>query len=156
MIMMVIGNNLAWSLGMVGALSIVRFRAAIKEPKDISYLFWSIAIGLAVGTGALHIAIAGTVFITFVIMIYYYIPDNNNAYLLILKGDDFNDDSVKEVLDINTKKFRLRIKNIKNANKEIIYEVRIKKDEKTLISALEQIDGLNQVNIIAFDGYLNE
>jgi len=156
MIMMVIGNNLALSLGMVGALSIVRFRAAIKEPKDISYLFWSIAIGLAAGTGAWRIAIAGTVFITLVIVMYYFLPDNNKAYLLVLKGSGFDDTAVRNVISDHTKKAKLRIKNSKNDKKEIIYEISVKKNDEELIKNLKEITGLEQVNVIAFDGHLNE
>lgn len=156
MIMMVIGNNLALSLGMVGALSIVRFRAAIKEPKDISYLFWSIAIGLSVGTGAIQIAIIGTVSIGVTIFIYSFIPGNHKAYLLIVKGGAYDSVAVEEVIKKNTQKYKMRVKNIKASSVETIYEVNLKNDEHLIVESLNQIDQVNHVNLVVFEGHLNE
>ena len=156
MIMMVIGNNLALSLGMVGALSIVRFRAAIKEPKDISFLFWAIAIGLSAGTGAIQIAIVGTIFITLVIIIYHMMPTANHLYLVVIKGDDFSESEVKSLMKKHTKKYRLRVKNSKDNQKEMIFEVRMKKDEAKLTQELHEMDKITSVNAVVFDGHLNE
>jgi len=157
MIMMVIGNNLALSLGMVGALSIVRFRAAIKEPKDISFLFWSIAIGLSAGTGAILIAICGTFFIAGTIIVYQLgFGKQQQAYLLIIKGGLFDGSEVEECIKEHTKKFRLRMKNTQKKSMEAIYEVRLKKSGDALIDLLYKTNEVEQVNIITFDGHLNE
>ncbi len=156
MIMMVIGNNLALSLGMVGALSIIRFRAAIKEPKDISYLFWAVAIGLASGTGAIQIAVVGTLFIGFSILMYHLMPAKHQLFLVIVKGGIFDEGSVKDILGKHTKKFRLRTKNTKNDLKEMIFEVRIKGDEALVTGALNKVDQVNSVHLVMFDGHLNE
>lgn len=156
MIMMVIGNNLALSLGMVGALSIVRFRAAIKEPKDISYLFWAIAIGLSSGTGAIQIAIVGTIFIALTIILYHMMPTSNSLYLVIVKGKPFNETDVKAIIKRHSKKYRLRVKNMKDLHKEMIFEVRLKKDDGLLTDALKGIEDVTSVNVVAFDGHLNE
>ena len=90
MVMMIIGSNLALSLGMVGALSIIRFRSAIKDPKDIGFLFWGIGIGLSTGTGVYIIGILGSVFIAFLLFIFDRGIYNDNCYLLIVKGNDIN------------------------------------------------------------------
>ena len=157
MIMMVIGNNLALSLGMVGALSIVRFRAAIKEPKDISYLFLTIAIGLAVGTGALKIAIIGTVFIIITMLMYRVLPVfKNQSYLLIIKGGKYDTDQINHILKTDLKSYKLRMKNTKVDRIESIFEVQIKKDEDKLIDNLYQVEFVETVNLITFDGQLNE
>lgn len=157
MIMMVIGNNLALSLGMVGALSIVRFRAAIKEPKDISFLFWSIAIGLSAGTGALQIAIVGTAFISLTIFIYHFGPSKQqNAFLLVIKGAKFDVAQVNAVVATNTKKNKLRMKNTKKNATEIIFEVKIVGNEERIVEELYLIENIEQVNLITYSGYLNE
>jgi uncharacterized membrane protein YhiD involved in acid resistance len=157
MIMMVIGNNLALSLGMVGALSIVRFRAAIKEPKDISFLFWSISIGLSAGTGALQIAIVGTLFIGFTILAYHLGPSKQeDAYLLIIKGSTFDSEKINAVIKTHTKNHKLRMKNTKNDAKEVIYEIKLGLNEDALIEELHKIDKIDQVNIVTFSGHLNE
>lgn len=157
-IMMVIGNNLALSLGMVGALSIVRFRAAIKEPKDISFLFWSIAIGLSTGTGAIQIAIVGTVFIALTIFIYQIgFGKQQQGYLLIIKGGLFDQDKVILTVKNHVKSFRMRMKNTKIESTEVIYEVRLKANEEgALIKALYELEQVKQVNVVTFDGHLNE
>lgn len=158
MIMMVIGNNLALSLGMVGALSIVRFRAAIKEPKDISYLFWSISVGLATGTGAILIAAVGSCFIAMTLLVYQFgIKDRNHAYLLIIKGEVFDTQLILTSLQKHVKKHKLRMKNTKKDSTEAIYEIRLKEaDETKLIQELYQHTCIKQVNIVTFDGHLNE
>lgn len=157
MIMMVIGNNLALSLGMVGALSIVRFRAAIKEPKDISFLFWSIAIGLSAGTGAIQIAIVGTIFIALTILIYHLGPSTKQqAYLLIIKGGKFSATDIENLVKKHTKRFKLRMKNTKVDSTEAIYEVRLISSEDELVNSLVNVDLVKQVNIVTFDGHLNE
>jgi len=157
-IMMVIGNNLALSLGMVGALSIVRFRAAIKEPKDISYLFWSIAIGLSTGTGAIQIAIVGTIFIALTIFLFQIgFGKRQQAYLLVIKGGLFDADQVVTTIKQQVKSYRMRMKNTKKDTAEVIYEIRIKSNEESkLIQALYKIELITQVNIVTFDGHLNE
>jgi len=157
-IMMVIGNNLALSLGMVGALSIVRFRAAIKEPKDISYLFWSIAIGLSTGTGAIQIAIVGTIFIALTIFLFQIgFGKRQQAYLLVIKGGLFDADQVVSTIKQQVKSYRMRMKNTKKDTAEVIYEIRIKSNEESkLIQALYKIELITQVNIVTFDGHLNE
>ena len=82
--MMIISSNLAISLGMVGALSIIRFRSAIKDPKDIGYLFWAIGIGLATGTGVYMIGIIGSIFIALLLVIMERGIYNETCYLLVI------------------------------------------------------------------------
>jgi len=157
-IIMVIGNNLVLSLGMVGALSIVRFRAAIKEPKDISFLFWSIAIGLSAGTGATKIALVSTLIIALLILFFNFTNKRSYmSYLLIVKGESFECSDVEAVLKQSMKKFRLRMKNTKKMSFEAIYEIHIKnKSEDEIIKKLYKLDKIDQVNVVSFNGHLNE
>ena len=157
-IMMVIGNNLALSLGMVGALSIVRFRAAIKEPKDISYIFWAIAVGLSAGTGAIKIAVVGSIAIAITVLVFQLkLFNTQTAYLLVIRGAAFDETKIIEYVKKHTKRHKLRMKNTSRDNKEIIFEVRIHKNyDSRLMDGLYQVDGIEQVNIVSYDGHLNE
>jgi len=97
-VMMTIGSNMALSLGLVGSLSIIRFRTAIKEPRDIAFLFWAIAIGLAAGTGEYLIAITGSIIISLLLLLFNRVIYNNYSYLLVLKGSEIELDSVSNIL----------------------------------------------------------
>ena len=124
MVMMIIGSNLALSLGMVGALSIIRFRSAIKDPKDIGFLFWGIGIGLSTGTGVYIIGILGSVFIAFLLFIFDRGIYNDNCYLLIVKGNDINFEKIESIIKEHTSKFNLKMKNSTDVFTEATYEIK--------------------------------
>lgn len=153
MVMMVIGSNLALSLGMVGALSIIRFRAAIKDPKDIGFLFWGIAVGLSAGTGSYSIAIIGSVIIAIILFV-FNVPSNDEAsYLLIIKGNDIKIDKVTEIIKKNVPKYKLRMKSTNPVSQEIIYEVNLRKvSEDELMKELKQIKEISTLNIVSHNG----
>lgn len=154
MVMMVIGNNLALSLGMVGALSIVRFRAAVKESRDISFLFWGIAVGLSAGTGAHGIAIIGTLVMTVTIFLFRFnLSGESGSFLLVIKGTQLNAEQITKQVNSITKSHKLRMKNTSTEQTEVVYEVKITKDsEDQVISLLKEIDGIETVNVVAYNG----
>lgn len=152
MVMMVIGSNLALSLGMVGALSIIRFRAAVKDPKDIGFLFWGIAVGLSAGTGSYSIAITGSLVIAIVLFI-LNVKSIDYSYLLIIKGQNIDESLVTEIVETNFSKYKLRMKSDNDTFKEIIYEIRLNDvSEDDLISAIKDIKGVSIVNIVSHNG----
>jgi uncharacterized membrane protein YhiD involved in acid resistance len=153
MVMMVIGSNLALSLGMVGALSIIRFRAAIKDPKDIGFLFWGIAVGLSAGTGSYGIALIGSIIIAIILFV-FNIPSNDEAsYLLIIKGNDIKIDKVTEIIKKNVPKYKLRMKSTNPVSQEIIYEVNLRKvSEDELMKELKKIKQISTLNIVSHNG----
>ncbi|MCT4597266.1 MAG: DUF4956 domain-containing protein [Vallitalea sp.] len=153
MVMMVIGSNLALSLGMVGALSIIRFRAAIKDPKDIGFLFWGIAVGLSAGTGSYGIALIGSIIIAIILFV-FNIPSNEEAsYLLIIKGNDIKIDKVTEIIKKNVPKYKLRMKSTNPVSQEIIYEVNLRKvSEDELMKELKKIKQISTLNIVSHNG----
>ncbi|HOV70205.1 MAG TPA: DUF4956 domain-containing protein [Clostridia bacterium] len=152
-IIMLIGSNLAISLGMVGALSIVRFRSAIKEPRDLAFLFWSIAIGLASGTGAFLIAGIGSIFIAALIMIFRKSVYTDNCYLLVVKGDSVKPDDIEKVLKQNRIKHRLRLHNMNHAFSEVTFEVYLKKKEgHALVEHFKGAADISEVNLVSFNG----
>lgn len=152
-VMMIIGSNLALSLGMVGALSIIRFRSAIKDPKDIGFLFWGIGIGLSTGTGVYIIGILGSVFIAFLLFIFDRGIYNDNCYLLIVKGNDINFEKIESIIKEHTSKFNLKMKNSTDVFTEATYEIKLKRNEDNIIlKELKTIENIININIVSYNG----
>lgn len=154
MVMFVIGSDIALSLGMVGALSIVRFRTAIKDPRDTAYIFWSIAVGLSVGTGNYIVASIGSVFLLGVLSIFSFSGiGKEDRYILIIRGNRDKEEEIMRCVFNSFKGSKLRAKNSIGNSMEIIYQIKIKNNEdKNIISNLYSIDGVNAVNIVAQNG----
>lgn len=122
-VMIVIGNNLALSLGMVGALSIVRFRTAIKDSRDTVYIFWTIVVGICCGAGDFLVASLGSVFIFAVLLLFGRIK-NDNRMLLIIRTTRMNEEKIEAlVFQYLERKATLRVKNSTQDSVEFIYEV---------------------------------
>jgi len=152
-IMMLIGSNLAISLGMVGALSIVRFRAAIKEPKDIAFLFWSIAVGLAAGIGAFMIAIIGSIAIAIVLVLFGNRLYKDYSYLLVVKGDNIKCENINSILSHYKLPFKLRMKNTTKLYSELTYEITLKKvNADNLTEHFYTLENISEVHIVSYNG----
>lgn len=154
MVMIVIGSDIALSLGMVGALSIVRFRTAIKDPRDTGYIFWCIAIGLSVGSGNYMIATVGSVFLFVVLSAFSFTGfGKEDRYILIVRGMRDKEEDIMRCVFNSFKGSQLRAKNSVGNNIEIIYQIKIKNsDDKNIVGNLYNIEGINTVNIVAQNG----
>jgi len=97
-VMIVIGSNISVSLGMVGALSIVRFRTAVKDPRDTAFIFWGIVVGLACGTQCYYVAIVGSIFVCLISFVFKRVVKNDSNYVLIIRGKIIDNDIVEKVL----------------------------------------------------------
>lgn len=149
-VMVVIGSNISVSLGMVGALSIIRFRTAVKDPRDTAFIFWGVVSGLACGTQNYTIVLAGSVVICLVLFIFKKIVSGEDKYLLIIKGSDFDIKEIEKIVEKKTKYFACKGKYIKNSNIELIYDVRLKnKKDDGIINILKDILGIDVVNLVA-------
>lgn len=152
-VMTVIGNNIALSLGMVGALSIVRFRTAIKDSRDTVYIFWTVIVGICCGVGDFIVAAIGSV-ITFVTLLILGSIKNDNRMLIIIRGARNKQSIVSGYMFRFFKnKAILRVKNTTEDTMELIYEVSsktLRKAEKNvnLTDALYELGGLEYVNIV--------
>ena len=154
LVMSVIGNNVALSLGMVGALSIVRFRTAVKDPRDTAYIFWCISIGICCGVSEYRVAIAGSVVI-FVLLVAFGLVEDNNRYLLVVRGSRDNE---KEVFDAvgnyYGQKAAVKVNNSTTETSEIIFEVSQKlvndaaKRNESISDVLYKINGTESVNLV--------
>ena len=155
MIMNVIGNNIALSLGMVGALSIVRFRTAIKDSRDTAYIFWCIAVGICCGVSYYALAAIGTGMI-FLVMLVMGSVKSNDRYLLIIDadGEEFSREIEETVLVQYKGKAVLRVANISKGQAEYIYELTSRviaesgQNETSPITMLRRIAGVQRVNLV--------
>lgn len=153
-IIMTISANLVLSLGMVGALSIVRFRSAIKDPLDIGFLFWGVAAGLTCGAGLYFVAIIGTVFIGVVYIAASFIKKNRRSYLLVVRYNISAEDNVKAML--GAIRFKLKNKTQINDRVEITVEVKIANNDTSQVSRFQSIDGVDSVTLLEYSGeYMN-
>lgn len=155
-IMLMISSNIVISLGMVGALSIVRFRTAIKDPRDTVYIFWAIAEGLSVGSLNFKLALITSLIIALVIILLNYLPKNVNKYLLIIRGNGNSMIDVSELLSV-IKQYsidsKIRTANKNDSSQEMIIELKVKNDlNLDLIEKLLKIKGITAVNFISESG----
>ena len=149
-VMVVIGSNISVSLGMVGALSIIRFRTAVKDPRDTAFIFWGVVSGLACGTQNYTIVLAGSVVICLVLFIFKKVIASDDKYLLIVKWTDFDIKSVEKLIEKNTKYFTCKGKYVKNDNIELIYDIKLKdKKDDSFINSLKDNLSIDTVNLVA-------
>lgn len=160
-VMAVIGTNIALSLGMVGALSIVRFRTAIKDSRDTTYIFWAIIVGIACGSGAYLVAVMGSIAV-FIVLLLFGRVTNNQRLLLIIKAARASETKVEgSVFKQFNKKAFLRVKNTTKDNVEWIYELsrnEYQKEEQrkqTITDILYEVGGVDYVNIVTQTDEIN-
>lgn len=147
-IIICISSNLVLSLGMVGALSIVRFRAAVKEPLDVGFLFLAIAAGLTAGARLYMIAILGTVLVSLVFIVSYLVIGARQSYLLVVRYNDEAKEEVEEALYSVKKKFKSKMKH--NDVTELTYAVSFRNDSAELVDVLNDINGVENVVLVQY------
>ena len=154
-VMTVISSNIALSLGMVGALSIVRFRTAIKDPRDTTFIFWCIAVGICCGVSFYSIAAIGSIYV-FAVMLILGRAHINEKRLLLIRADRSSERNVESAVYLYFKRAELQAKNTAGDEVEYIYIISdraMKKAEKdqesTITETLYDVDGVHMVNIVA-------
>ena len=154
-VMIVIGNNIALSLGMVGALSIVRFRTAIKDSRDTIYIFWTVVVGICCGSGDYTVAAIGSAFI-FIILLLFGRIKNDNRMLLIIRTARVNEEKIEAVIfQYYARKANLRVKNTTEDSVEFIYELsrrvmeKYKKDGQSITDAVYSVGNIEYFNLVA-------
>ena len=145
-------SSIVISLGMVGALSIVRFRTAIKNPMDLLFLFWSIGTGIVCGAGMFEIAIMVALMTTVGMVILEYMPGNRKVYLLIVNGNtDLQEEDILAAAKPLVKRCKVKTRNIKKHGCDYIFEVDTKQ-EKELVEALRKVDNIEQLSLLHHEG----
>lgn len=144
--------NIVVSLGMVGALSIVRFRTAIKEPRDLLFLFWSISNGIIIGAGVYSLVFVMSIILTVGLLLFDLIPANKIPYLLVVNTSNNNvSDKIENLLAENGIKYKIKSRNVTKGNTDIVYELYCK-DSKDLFNSISKINGINSFNLLSQDG----
>lgn len=152
-VILTVQSNIVISLGMVGALSIVRFRTAVKDPMDLAFMFWAIAAGIACGASMIEIAIIGSLFITIMMFVLDRVPVARAAQILVINanaGADYMDD-VKAAVEEHSKYFKVKSRNVSDTQLDVVVEV-FTKDEDELVKAVKGLDKVNSVSLLAHDG----
>lgn len=152
-IMIAMQSNLLVSLGMVGALSIVRFRNAVKNPLDLLYLFWSVSAGIIVGVGLYILAFILCIVMTILLLLLDMVPNAKAPDLLVLRGssDEVDHGKLEDMLKSGCKYHKEKSRSIKNGEVELIIEVRAKEKEELLLE-LNETGEFTQINCISHDG----
>jgi len=151
-IMLAMQSSLVISLGMVGALSIVRFRTAIKDPMDLVYLFWAIGVGIICGAGLAELSCIVSVLLTVVIILLDYLPVAKASMILVANADNYcAEQGIMDVVKKYSKINRVKSRSITNGKLEMLIEVRVKK-ESELIQTVANLPGVTYTALIAQDG----
>jgi uncharacterized membrane protein YhiD involved in acid resistance len=149
-IIMTISSNLVLSLGMVGALSIVRFRTAVKEPLDIVFMFWAIAIGITTGAKLYTLSIVSSLMIGLITVILLRYKNTNNVYLLILQYENLtNENLLKELSKLN---YKIKSKTISMGLVELTLEIKLIGAKTTFIEELSAVEGVKNVSLVSYSG----
>ena len=146
-------SNVVLSLGMVGALSIVRFRTAIKDPMDTVFMFWSIVAGIITGAGYVTVAILATLLlgVMFLVVNIFTGRMNGSAYLVVIRYADGADSAVRGKLN-SLGKYKLKSRSMNGAETELVIETKLSKKQMDSLSALLDAQGVTDVNIISYNG----
>ena len=151
---MTVTSNVVLSLGMVGALSIVRFRTAIKEPLDIAFLFWSIVVGIMLGAGMIPLAVFSSVIMGVVLLFATRGKESGeDAYILVLQcADEKTEEQAAEILERSVKKYSLKSKTIGKEGIEWTAEVRIEEGTTLFINQLYALEGVKYATLVSYNG----
>ena len=152
-VILAVTSNVVLSLGMVGALSIVRFRTAIKEPLDIAFLFWSIAAGIILAAGMIPLAVAGSVIIGLILLFFVNKKQYKNPYILVLSCE--NGDSEKkarEYIEKSVQRSSVKSKSAQSGLVEVNMEVLLKNDNTDFINELSGMNGVNSAVLVSYNG----
>lgn len=153
LVILAVTSNIVLSLGMVGALSIVRFRTAIKEPMDIAFLFWSIAVGIVLAAGLIPLAVFGSVVIGIILLVFANRKDNSNPYIVVLSCEGSESEkTATEYLAKNTKKCSVKSKTVRKGNVELNIEIRLKNDNTDFINAIADLPGVQNAVLVSYNG----
>ena len=153
LVILAVTSNVVLSLGMVGALSIVRFRAAIKEPMDIAFLFWSIAVGIVLAAGMIPLAVFGSVVIGLFLLVFANRKSHMNPYIVVLRcaGHD-SEVMAMEFLEKQVQRMVVKNKTVRKEEIELNVEVRMKDGNTDFINILSEIRGVGSAVLVSYNG----
>ena len=153
MVILAVTSNVVLSLGMVGALSIVRFRTAIKEPMDIAFLFWAIAGGIVLAAGMIPLAIVGSIIIGVIMILFCNRKSSQKPFIAVVSCDNGETEKkVAEYLKQNADKVTVKSKSAQKDSIELTYEVTLKNNDTDFITKLSEMNGVGSAVLVSYNG----
>lgn len=153
LVILAVTSNVVLSLGMVGALSIVRFRTAIKEPLDIAFLFWSIAVGIVLAAGMIPLAVIGSVIIGIILLVFVNKKPHCNPYIIVLSCTNSTvENNATEFIKSNVKKCIVKSKTVQKDMIELNLDIRLASESTEFINTLSAMPGVNSVVLVSYNG----
>ncbi len=151
-VILAVTSNVVLSLGMVGALSIVRFRAAIKEPLDIAFLFWAIGGGIVLAAGLIPLAVMGSVFIGVILLVFVNRKSHISPYILVLQCSGGSEERALACLNEHTSRYTVKSKTIRQEQVELNLEVRLKEKDTGFVNRLSALEGVESAVLVSYNG----
>lgn len=152
-VILAVTSNVVLSLGMVGALSIVRFRTAIKEPLDIAFLFWALTTGITLAAGMIILAVVGCIVIGAVLLIFVNKKSHWNPYIVVIQCQDSESErEAKQFLDSQVRRCVVKGKSAQNGAVELQMEVRMREDSTDFINRLAEMRGISSAVLVSYNG----
>lgn len=154
LVILAVTSNVVLSLGMVGALSIVRFRSAIKEPLDIAYLFWAVAAGIVIAAGMIALAVFGSVIIGVILIVFSNVRGGvTQPYIVVMQCDGAESEKLaRAYLAEHTEKNKLKSKSVQKGTVELNIEIRLKDEDTDFVNVLSEIEGVRSAVLVSFNG----
>ena len=153
LVIMAVTSNVVLSLGMVGALSIVRFRTAIKEPMEIVFLFWALASGIVIGAGMIPLAVIGSVIIGIILVLFANRKNDNMPYILIVNcSDEAAEKGAMDIIGKAVDKYIVKSKTVNASGIELTAEIRVKDAATDFVNRLNGVTGVSGATLVAFNG----
>ncbi len=152
LVILAVTSNVVLSLGMVGALSIVRFRSAIKDPLDIAFLFWAIGAGIVLAAGLIPLGMIGSLLIGAVLLLFVNHKSNDQPYMAVIGLSAQAEDTVLETLAKGTKKQVVKTKSISPEGIELTVEVRLQENSTAFMNSLAAIPGVSRATLVSYNG----
>ncbi|MBQ8306819.1 MAG: DUF4956 domain-containing protein [Blautia sp.] len=153
LVILAVTSNVVLSLGMVGALSIVRFRTAIKEPLDIAFLFWAIAAGIVLAAGMIPLAVFGSVLIGVILLLFVNRKSHSDPYILVVTCSDHESEkAAMEYLDTKVQKSVVKSKTVQKGQIELNLEIRLADDNTDFINELAELPGIGHAVLVSYNG----
>ena len=153
MVILAVTSNVVLSLGMVGALSIVRFRTAIKEPMDIAFLFWAIAAGIVLAAGMIPLAVAGSIIIGIILMVFCNMKSTEKPFIAVVTCTDGDAEKrATQFLSSQVKKAVVKSKSAQKGNIELSFEVSLKGEDTGFITELSELEGVQSAVLVSYNG----
>lgn len=152
-IILAVTSNVVLSLGMVGALSIVRFRAAIKDPLDIVYLFWAVGVGIVLGACMYPLAVIGSLIVGAILLVFVNAKSSDSDYILVVEcQDDAAEKKATELIAADVNKYAVKSKTVARGYIEVTYEIRLKGDGTEFVNKLSATQGVDKAVLVSYNG----